>query len=127
MSGYSLKNLKELDSSSRPEIDIDARFGRSQLGCTQVGVSHWRYGAGVRAPIGHRHRVQEEVYVVVGGSGLAKLDDEIVELKPWDALRVAPEVVRGFEAGPDGLEMIAVGGERPEGGDGEIVNDFWPS
>jgi mannose-6-phosphate isomerase-like protein (cupin superfamily) len=126
MSGYAIQNIKDLDSTSRPGIDIDARFSRSALGCTQVGVSHWRYGANVRSPVGHRHRVQEEVYVVVSGSGRAKLDDRVVDLKQWDTIRVAPEVARAFEGGPDGLEMIVVGGERPEGGDGELVKDFWP-
>ena len=59
-------------------------------------------------------RVQEEVYVVVAGSGRAKLEDEIIELGVWDVLRVAPQVIRSFEAGPDGMEMICVGGQRPE-------------
>ena len=75
---------------------------------------------------GHRHREQEEAYVVVSGSGRAKLGDEIIELNQWDVLRVAPHVVRAFEGGPDGLELIAVGADRPEGGDGEMVEDHWP-
>jgi len=63
--------------------------------------------------------------VVVGGSGRVKLDDEVLDLRQWDVVRVSPEVVRGFESGPDGLELIAVGADRPEGGDGEMVNDWW--
>lgn len=63
--------------------------------------------------------------MVVGGSGRMRLDDEIIELRQWDAVRVAPSVVRGFEGGPDGLELIAVGADRPEGGDGEQVENFW--
>jgi mannose-6-phosphate isomerase-like protein (cupin superfamily) len=88
-------------------------------------VSYFRYGPGIRSPSGHRHREQEEVYIVVGGSGRIRLDDEIVELRQWDVVRVAPDVVRAFEGGPDGLELIAVGSDRPEGGDGETVQDFW--
>jgi mannose-6-phosphate isomerase-like protein (cupin superfamily) len=65
-------------------------------------------------PWGDRHRAQEEAYVVVGGSGRAKLDDEVVELSVWDVLRVAPAVVRSFEAGPEGLEVICMGGRTPE-------------
>ena len=69
--------------------------------------------------------MQEEAYVVVAGSGRAKLDDEIVELAVWDVLRVGPHVVRSFEAGPDGLDIICIGGRKPEGGDTERFEDFW--
>ena len=57
--------------------------------------------------------------------GRAKLDDEVIELSEWDVLRVSPEVVRSFEGGPEGLALIAVGNDRPEGGDGEMVQEFW--
>ena len=63
--------------------------------------------------------------MVVGGSGTMKLDDEVVELSQWDVVRVAPGVARAFEGGPDGLELIAIGNDRPEGGDGEMIPDFW--
>jgi mannose-6-phosphate isomerase-like protein (cupin superfamily) len=92
---------------------------------SELGVSYFRYGPGFRSPMGHRHRVQEEAYVVVGGSGRMRLDDEIVDLRPWDVGRVSPEVTRGFEGGPDGLELIAIGGNKPEGGDGEAFRDWW--
>jgi quercetin dioxygenase-like cupin family protein len=85
-------------------------------------VSRWRYEPG-RQTSGHRHEVQEEVYTVINGSGRVKLDDEIIEIKQWDVIRVAPSVARGFEAGPDGLEIIAAGGSKPEGGDGVLVED----
>ena len=124
MPGFALTNLKELQDSA-PVDEIEGRFGRKHLGSEHLGVSYFRYAPGFRASVGHRHKTQEEAYVVVGGSGRARLDDEIVELRQWDALRVAPEVVRGFEAGPDGLELIAVGSDRPEGGDGEMVRDWW--
>jgi mannose-6-phosphate isomerase-like protein (cupin superfamily) len=72
--------------------------------------------AGCPDAVGSPHRVQEEAYVVVGGSGRAKLDDEVVELLVWDVLRVAPAVVRSFEAGPEGLEVICIGGRKPKEG-----------
>ncbi len=126
MPDFSIKNLKQLDDSAADRGgDIEARFARQHLGSEHLGVSYFRYGPGFHAPFGHRHREQEEAYVVVGGSGRAKLDDEVVELQQWDVVRVAPPVVRAFEGGPNGLELIAIGSDRPEGGDGEMVKDFW--
>jgi quercetin dioxygenase-like cupin family protein len=128
-SKYIHKNFKDdIDdaaASSDQVTDIEARFGRSALEAEQIGVSYFKYGAGYRAPFGHYHREQEEAYVVISGSGKIKLDDEIIELRQWDVIRVAPEVVRGFEGGPEGLELIAVGGHRPEGGDGEMQPGWW--
>jgi mannose-6-phosphate isomerase-like protein (cupin superfamily) len=126
MPDYTIKNLKELDdvAADRPG-DVEARFGRNHLDSEHLGVSFFRYGPGFRSPIGHRHREQEEAYVVVSGSGRIRLDDEVIELRQWDAVRVAPAVVRAFEGGPDGIEVIAIGSDRPEGGDGEMVQDFW--
>jgi len=126
MPNFTIKNLKEIDDAAADRgPEIEARFARKHLDSEHLGVSLFRYGPDYRAPYGHRHREQEEAYVVVGGSGRMKLDDEIVELRQWDVVRVAPNVLRGFEGGPDGLELIAVGNDRPEGGDGEMVQDFW--
>jgi mannose-6-phosphate isomerase-like protein (cupin superfamily) len=124
MPDFTIANFKELeDLAGRP--GVEARFGRSTLNSDHLGVSYFRYGPGHRSTMGHRHREQEEAYVVVGGSGRIRCDDEIVPLKQWDVVRVAPEVVRAFEAGPEGIELIAIGSDRPEGGDGERVEDFW--
>ena len=127
MPGFTIKNLKEIESSAPENVAdrMEARFGRKHLDSEHLGVSYFRYGPSFRSPVGHRHREQEEAYVVVGGSGRARLDDEVVDIKRWDVVRVAPGVVRGFEGGPDGLELIAIGSDRPEGGDGEMVRDWW--
>jgi quercetin dioxygenase-like cupin family protein len=74
----------------------------------------------------HSHREQEEAYVVVAGSGRVLLDGEVLELRQWDVVRVAPEVQRAFEAGPDGLDVVAVGGPKPEDGDGVPGTAAWP-
>jgi mannose-6-phosphate isomerase-like protein (cupin superfamily) len=127
MPNFTIKNMMEIDDSAADRgPDIEARFARKHLDSEHLGVSLFRYGPGFRAPYGHRHREQEEAYLVVGGSGRMKLDDEIVELRQWDVVRVAPNVLRGFEGGPDGLQFVAVGNDRPEGGDGEMVQEFWP-
>ena len=123
-SDYAIKNFDDIETSGTDEID--GRFSRKFLDSIELGVSRWRYEPGTRTP-GHRHDVQEEIYTVIKGSGRVKLDDEIIEVKQWDVIRVAPKVVRGFEAGLDGLEIIAAGGSKPEGGDGELVEDHWPS
>ncbi|MGH2864222.1 MAG: cupin domain-containing protein [Solirubrobacteraceae bacterium] len=126
MSRYSIKNLKEIeDSAAARTAQVEARFARKHLDSRELGVSYFRYAPSFRASMGHSHREQEEAYVVVDGSGRVKLDDEIVDLRQWDVLRVAPEVVRAFEGGPEGLAMIAVGGTRPEEGDGVRAEGFW--
>jgi quercetin dioxygenase-like cupin family protein len=118
-------NFDELPDRSPEGVRIKWLFARKELGSPELGVSRFTYEPGARMPWGHRHREQEEAYVVIGGSGRAKLDDEIIELKVSDALRVAPTVVRSFEAGPDGLDLICIGGHQPEGGDGVRFDDFW--
>ena len=127
MSDYTIINLKEIESSAGDYApNLEAYFGRKHLDSEHLGVSYFRYGPGFRAPIGHSHREQEEVYVVVNGSGRIKLNDEIIELRQWDVVRVAPATVRALEGGPDGLELIAIGGPKPEGGDGVMGEAAWP-
>ena len=127
MSNYTKVNLLDLDDTVGDRApEIEGRFGRTALGSRDLGVSHFRYAPGFRSAVGHRHREQEEAYIVVAGSGRILLDGEVVELKQWDTVRLAPETVRAFEAGPDGMEVIAIGGPRPEGGDGETVSADWP-
>jgi mannose-6-phosphate isomerase-like protein (cupin superfamily) len=125
--GYTIRNLKELDDSA-PAFGlagVEARFARKPLEATKVGLSYQRYDANVRVPFGHRHETQEEIYVVLGGSARVKIDDEVVELRPWDALRVDPGATRAFEAGPDGVEFLAIGAPIVEGGDAEMVSGWW--
>ncbi len=98
-------------------------MARTDLGAEQTGVTHFRLKPGRRSPFVHRHRTAEEVYVVLAGSGRVKLDDELRDVRPLDAIRIAPEVARAFEAGPDGLEFLAVGPHH--GADGEPVDDPW--
>ena len=125
MAGYAKVNLRELEDSTDAE-GIEGRFARSVLESRDLGVSLFNYAPNHRAGVGHQHREQEEAYIVVRGSGRLLLDDQIVDVVPWDVVRVAPEVTRAFEAGAEGLEFIAVGGLKPEGGDGVRVDDPWP-
>lgn len=126
MPSYTKINFNDIDDSAAGRgYDAQARFARSHIDSEHLGVTQFRFGPSCRAPFGHRHREQEEVYVVISGSGRVKLDDEILEVKPGDVLRVHPSVGRGFESGEEGLELIAIGSDRPEGGDGEMIEDFW--
>jgi quercetin dioxygenase-like cupin family protein len=122
---WTKKNFDDLRDVSPDQVQIQWRFAREGLRSPELGVSRFTYEPGARMPWGHRHREQEEIYVVVGGSGRAKLDDEIIELRVSDVLRVAPAVIRSFEAGPDGMEVICIGGRKPKGGDTERFEDFW--
>ena len=127
MSSFAAVNLLDVDDSVGEHLPgLEGRFARKHLDSRDLGVSLFRYAANLRSPIAHSHREQEEAYVVVAGSGRVLLDGELQELRQWDVLRVSPEVVRAFEAGPDGLDIIAVGGPKPEDGDGVRAEAEWP-
>jgi mannose-6-phosphate isomerase-like protein (cupin superfamily) len=129
---FTLRNLKEdlEDVGFRFDgpPDLEFRLATEALELEQSGLSYQRVPPGYRFPYGHTHRKQEEVYVVLRGSGRMKLDDEIVKLKEWDAVRVPPRTWRGYEAGPEGLEIIVIGapnlGEAPRE-DVEGQRDWW--
>jgi mannose-6-phosphate isomerase-like protein (cupin superfamily) len=127
MSAYAIVNLKDdvEDSWGERAPGTEGRFARKHLESVHLGVSYLRYSPGVRSSSAHSHREQEEAYVVISGSGKVRLDDEIRELRCWDVVRVSPATVRAFEAGDDGLELIAIGSDRPDGGDGVLVDTAW--
>jgi mannose-6-phosphate isomerase-like protein (cupin superfamily) len=123
---YTHKKLADVEDSA-VKFGIsetqEARFATEALDAQDTGFSHQRVKAGKRQAFAHKHENAEEVYVVIAGSGRAKLDDDVIELERLDALRVAPGVTRAFEAGPDDLELL-VFGPRHEG-DGEILPGWW--
>jgi quercetin dioxygenase-like cupin family protein len=128
VSAYKIANLKEIENSAERfglAPNVEARFARGALEAEKSGMSYQRFAPNFRGPFGHRHEQQEETYVVVSGGGRVKLEDEVHELRQWDALRVAPETARGFEAGPDGLELLVFG--AGESGDTEMLSDWWPA
>ena len=110
---FTLVNLKrdvaDVGSNFGGAPDLEFRLATRVLELGQAGLSYQRIPPGYRFPYGHTHRTQEEVYVAVRGSGRMKLDDEVVELEEWDAVRVPPGTWRGYEAGPEGLEIIVIG------------------
>lgn len=123
---FTIKQLPEVEDSA-PKFGFqdnqEAHFASGDLDAEHTGVSFHRVKPGKRQGFAHKHDQAEEVYVVVGGSGRMKLDDDIVDVQRLDAIRVAPDVIRQFEAGPDGLELIVCGPQHK--GDGELLFDWW--
>ena len=123
---YTRKNLAEVDDSAA-RFGIggvqEARFANEDLHAEHIGVSYIRVKPGRKQAFAHKHENAEEVYVVLKGSGRIKIDDEILELEPLDAVRLAPQAIRMLEAGSDGLEILAFGPRHK--GDGELIQDWW--
>jgi mannose-6-phosphate isomerase-like protein (cupin superfamily) len=123
---YTHENLTAIEDSA-PKFGFEgiqeARFASDELDAADTGVSYHRVMPGHRQAFAHRHDTAEEVYVVLAGTGRMKLDDDIIDVKPLDAIRVAPTVTRQFEAGREQLEFLAVGARHR--GDGEIVQEWW--
>ena len=130
MPDYTLLNVRETENMAERfglAPDLEAHFPSRSLGLQSSGLSLQRLSPNARQPFGHRHREQEELFVLLDGSARVMLDDELVELRPFDALRVAPPVMRCFEAGPDGAEFLAFGAPAvsPPTGDTEVVQGWW--
>jgi len=124
--GYAKKNLRDVtDSAAEHGLSEsqEARFPARDLEAEQTGMNFLVVKPGKREAFAHRHKAAEEIYVVLAGSGKVKLDDELVDLAPMDAVRVSPGVTRAFEAGPDGLEVLIFGPHVQ--GDGELVDGHW--
>ncbi|MEA2285897.1 MAG: hypothetical protein QOJ21_1940 [Solirubrobacteraceae bacterium] len=129
MSDYTVVNLRSGVEDMAPKFgyapNMEARFARGPLELQNAGLSHFRVAPGFRVPFGHRHGEQEEVYVVVAGTARVRVDDDVVALQEWDAIRIPPGATRGFEAGPDGAEILAFGAPNTENKDAEMVGDWW--
>jgi mannose-6-phosphate isomerase-like protein (cupin superfamily) len=127
MADHTIVNLREVEDAAKkfgmPE-GLESRFARSALGLQKSGVTLFTMGPDFKLPWGHRHRDQEEVYLVVRGSATVAFDDgETAELSEWDAVRIPPDVARSVQAGSEGVELLAFGaGEK---GDAEMIQDFW--
>jgi mannose-6-phosphate isomerase-like protein (cupin superfamily) len=128
MSGYTKTNLRSDVENASPKFgmppELEARFARGPIEGKTLGLSLMKLAPNFRIPFGHKHSGQEEVYVVVRGSARVKVEDEIVEVGEWDALRIDMDTMRNVEAGPDGVEFLAFGaGDDPR--DAEMAPDWW--
>jgi mannose-6-phosphate isomerase-like protein (cupin superfamily) len=125
---YTIKNLRDITDSAPKfgyESVQEARFAWRDLDAERTGLAFHRVKPGCRQGFAHRHDEAEEIYVILSGRGRLKLDDEVIDVAPMDAIRVAPPVMRAFEAGDEGLELLAFGAHHE--GDGDIFPDpaFW--
>jgi len=127
MADFTKLNLKDDVENASERFGLapqmEARFARRAMGIEGGGFSYQKLAPDFRSPIAHRHQTQEEVYVVVSGGGRIKIEDDVHDLKQWDAVRLPAQTPRAFEAGPDGLELLAIG--FGAGGDAEQLKGFW--
>jgi mannose-6-phosphate isomerase-like protein (cupin superfamily) len=129
MADYTRVNLRSDVQDMAPKFGmegIESRFARTNLELENSGLSYFRLEGGFRTPFGHTHSEQEEVYVVISGSARVALDDEVVEVAQWDAIRIPKGTMRGMEAGDDGAEILAVGAPNTDNKDAEMQPGWWP-
>lgn len=129
MANYTRVNLRSDVKDMAPEFGMEgmeSRFARTNLELENSGLSFFRLEGGFRAPFGHTHSEQEEVYVVLSGSARVAVGDEVVELGELDAIRIPSETMHGMEAGPDGAEILAFGAPNTENKDAEMQPGWWP-
>ena len=129
MAGFTKVNLKEDVDDQAPNFglspNLEARMARVPLEMENAGISYQRIAPNFRVPFGHNHKTQEEVYVVLSGSLRMKIEDEVHDLKQWDAVRVDKDTMRSFEGGPEGAEMLAIGAPSTGPGDADVVQGWW--
>jgi quercetin dioxygenase-like cupin family protein len=129
MAAYTRVNLKSDVKDMAPEFGMDgieSHFARTNLELEKSGLSYFRLDSGYRAPFGHTHSEQEEIYVILSGSARVAVGDEVIELGELDAIRIAPETMHGMEAGPDGAEILAFGAPNTDNKDADMQPGWWP-
>jgi mannose-6-phosphate isomerase-like protein (cupin superfamily) len=128
VAGYTIKNLKEIEDQA-PKFglapNLEFRVAGDPLETAEAAISYLKLAPNYRLTFGHTHKQQEEIYVLVGGSARIKLDDDVLELGPWDAIRIAKDTMRNVEAGPEGAELILFGAPKTGPGDAEIQPEWW--
>jgi mannose-6-phosphate isomerase-like protein (cupin superfamily) len=128
MANYTKVNLKNIEDQAPKgglSPGLKAHFARVPLELEKSGISYFRIAPNFRIPFGHKHSEQEEVYLVVDGSAQVRVDDDVVELNPWDAIRVPTGAMRGLAAGPEGAEVIAFGASNTQNADIDMTPGWW--
>ncbi len=127
MADYTILHLDDLEDMAAKfgRKGYEARFATKQLGLQKSGLGYQKLEPNYRMSFGHKHEVQEEIFYVLKGSGKMKLEDDICDVRAGDAVRIPAEVMRGFEAGPDGMELLIFGAPFTEKNDAELVQSWW--
>ena len=129
MADYTKLNIKRDVEDMAPKFQLspglESRFARKPLELENSGVSYYKIAPDFRTPFGHRHGEQEEIYIVTSGSARLKLDDDVLELAQWDAVRIPGPMMRCLEGGPEGAEVIAFGAPNTDNKDAEMVPGWW--
>jgi mannose-6-phosphate isomerase-like protein (cupin superfamily) len=129
--GYTICRVHEVPDVFEGKYPGAMRLLGVPLASEQVTLTHREMppGSGGKGSYGHRHKTQEEIYLVLSGRLEFKLGDDVVELGPPSAVRVAPETVRSvWNEGPEEAVLLiaSIRNEDPRA-DIELVEDFWPS
>jgi hypothetical protein len=128
MADYTVLKVSDVDDQGKNfglEGKMEARFMRVDLECENCGVTYLRLAPDFRIPFGHRHKVQEEVYLLVSGSARIKVGDDVHDLEPWTAVRLSKDAMRGMEAGPEGAEFVLIGAPHTGPGDAITEPNWW--
>jgi mannose-6-phosphate isomerase-like protein (cupin superfamily) len=128
MADYTRKNLKEIEDQAQKfglSPNLEFRVPGDELNAENSAISYLRVAPNFRLPFGHTHKEQEEVYVLLSGSARLKLDDEVLELAPWDVVRIPKETVRNVEGGPEGAELLLIGAPKTGPGDADVQPEWW--
>jgi mannose-6-phosphate isomerase-like protein (cupin superfamily) len=128
VAGYTRKNLKEIEDQAQKfglAPNLEFRVPGEELDAENSAISYLRVAPNFRLPFGHKHKEQEEVYVLLSGSARLKLDDQVLELAPWDVVRIPKETVRNVEGGPEGAELLLIGAPKTRAGDAQVQPEWW--
>ena len=119
MASYSVVNVDELEGEGPGGM---VRKARRALGARAFGFNFYRFPPETPGrEHDHAANGQEEVYFVVSGSGVMRVDGDDVPLRPGTFVRVDPEATRQPISGPDGLEFVAFGAPV----DGQYLPPAW--
>jgi mannose-6-phosphate isomerase-like protein (cupin superfamily) len=130
MPGYTIRKRDDVQNLFEGSYPGEFRMFTSDLGAEQVAFTYrlMPQHTGGKGSYGHKHKTQEEIYFVMSGKLVFKLDDDLVELGPGSAVRVAPEVARSvWNDEPEDAELIIVSVRIDDPANDSVqVAEFWP-
>ena len=128
MADYTIKHLEDVQDVLG-DYPGEMRGITYAIGAEQVAITHRRMPqhTGSKGSYGHRHKTQEEIVFVLRGKLQFKLNDEIIELGKYDAIRIPPQTWRGiWNEEPEDAEIVIVSKRIDDPtGDVENIQDFW--